>query len=161
MIWCPGPCTTCNLCTSRTPATALRSTRRPTPRCTGSPRPCIRCATSCTAHKWNGRTPTLSPLKSPYKPRGESTQHWQWCCFYTASSFVQLVWKLYWKSGKHQETVAASMCISETVHIFTLCNLVLVRITGGTLQVNDKDAALVFIPLWHLQISFSSCSFHS
>lgn len=72
MIWCPGPCTTCSHCTSRTPAMGLQSTRRPTPPCTGSPRPSTLCVTSCTARRWNGRTQTLSPPKSPYRLRGES-----------------------------------------------------------------------------------------
>lgn len=73
VIWCPGPCTTSSHCTSRTPAMALRSTRRPpTPQCTGSPRPFTPCVTSCTARRWSGRTPTWSPPKSPYRLRGES-----------------------------------------------------------------------------------------
>lgn len=71
-IWCPGPCTTSSRCTSRTPAMGLQSTRRPTPQCTGSLRPSILSVTSCTAHRWNGRTPTLSLRKSPYRLRGES-----------------------------------------------------------------------------------------
>lgn len=72
VIWYPGPCTTSSRCTSRTPAMGLQSTRRPTPQCTGSPRHSIPCVTSCTAHRWNGRTPTLSLPKSPYRQRGES-----------------------------------------------------------------------------------------
>lgn len=73
VIWYPGPCTTSSRCTSRTPATGRQSTRRPpTPRCTGSPRPSTPCVTSCTAHRWSGRTPTSSPPKSPYRLRGES-----------------------------------------------------------------------------------------
>lgn len=71
--WCPGPCTTSSRCTSRTPATAPRSTRRAPPRCTGSPKRSTPCATSCTAHRWSGRTPTLSPPRSPCRPRGEAT----------------------------------------------------------------------------------------
>lgn len=71
VIWLPGRCITSSPCTSRTPATGLRSTRRLTPRCTGSPRPSTPCVTSCTAHRWNGRTPMWNPPKSPYKLRGE------------------------------------------------------------------------------------------
>lgn len=72
VIWCPGPCTTSSRCTSRTPATGPRSTRRPPPQCTGSRRPSTLCVTSCTARRWNGRTPTWSRPKSPYRLRGES-----------------------------------------------------------------------------------------
>lgn len=71
VTWCPGPCTTSSRCTSRTPAMAPRSTRRAAPRCTGSPKPSTPCATSCTAHRWSGRTPTLSPPRSPCRLRGE------------------------------------------------------------------------------------------
>lgn len=72
VIWCPGRCTICSRCTLRTPAMAPRSTRRPTPQCTGSQRPSTPCVTSCTARRWNGRTPMLNPPKSPYRLRGES-----------------------------------------------------------------------------------------
>lgn len=72
VTWCPGPCTTSSRCTSRTPAMAPRSTRRAAPRSTGSPRPSTPCATSCTARRWSGRTPTLSPPRSPYRLRGEA-----------------------------------------------------------------------------------------
>lgn len=76
VIWYPGPCTTSNPCTSRTPATGLRSTRRPpTSQCTGSPRPSTHCVTSCTVHRWSGRTPTLSHPKSLYRLRGKSCRN--------------------------------------------------------------------------------------
>lgn len=71
VTWFPGPCTTSSRCTSRTPAMAPRSTRRAAPRYTGSPKPSTPCATSCTAHRWSGRTPTLSPPRSPCRLRGE------------------------------------------------------------------------------------------
>lgn len=51
---------------------APRSTRRAAPRSTGSPKPSTPCATSCTARRWSGRTPTLSPPRSPYRLRGEA-----------------------------------------------------------------------------------------
>lgn len=76
VIWYRGPCTSSSRYTSRTPAMGLQSTRRPpTPQCTGSLRPSTPCVTSCTAHRWNGRTPTLSPPKSPYRRRGESNSN--------------------------------------------------------------------------------------
>lgn len=116
----------------------------------------------------------LNPPKSPYKLRGESKKQWILCFFYTGSS---LVWEQF--PYEHQETVAVSMCISETViqlwykpvqlikfnqpNFYSPKSALLLErsIISGTLKDNggeDKDAALVFIPLWHLQISFSSCS---
>lgn len=73
VTWYLEPCTTSSRCTSGTPATGHQSTRRPTPQCTGSPRPSTPSATSCTAHRWNGRTQMLNPPKSPCTLRGEST----------------------------------------------------------------------------------------
>lgn len=81
VIWFPGPCITSSRYTSRTRATGRRSTRRAAPRSTGNPKRFTPSATSCTAHRWSGRTPTWSRPKSPYKPRGE-TQSYVWILDY-------------------------------------------------------------------------------
>lgn len=69
VTWCPGRCTTCSPSIRSTmamehPCTTNRG------RSTGSQRPCTHSATSCTAHKWNGKIPTWNPPRSTSRWKG-------------------------------------------------------------------------------------------
>lgn len=71
VTWCPVQCITCSHSTPSTMATAPPCTTSKG-HSTGSPRPSTPSATSCTAHKWNGRTPTWSLLKSTSRWKGKT-----------------------------------------------------------------------------------------
>ncbi|KAL0196158.1 hypothetical protein M9458_009730, partial [Cirrhinus mrigala] len=65
VTWCPVPCITFSLCTSRTPAMVRLYTRTAPAVCTGNRRPSTRSATSCTVLRWSGKTLMLNPRRSP------------------------------------------------------------------------------------------------
>ena len=75
VTWCPEQCITCSPSMPSTMATAPPCTTSKG-RSTGSPRPCIPFAISCTARRWNGKIPTWSPPKSTSRWKGKTC--WLW-----------------------------------------------------------------------------------
>ena len=71
VTWCPEQCITCSPSMPSTTATAPPCTIS-RGRSTGSLRPCIPFAISCTARKWNGKIPTWSLPKSTSRWKGKT-----------------------------------------------------------------------------------------
>lgn len=77
VTWCPEQCITCSPSMPSTMATAPPCTTS-RGRSTGSPRPCIPFAISCTARRWNGKIPTWNPPKSTSRWKGKTCVGFGW-----------------------------------------------------------------------------------
>lgn len=91
VIWCPVPCTTSSLSTSRAQATARRCTQTTMEPSNGNRRLCTPSATLCTVPRSSGRTLMWSPPRSPCTQKGGSNYSvknlrnilcikWKTCC---------------------------------------------------------------------------------